>query len=271
MGDLPDAPRSRPVPEGGERRLSSHDFELVIRRAAELQARASDEEAGGEGVTESEALRIGRELGLSGRHLERALAEVHTRTPPETGLLARLYGAATVACSRTVPGDAPAIRELLERYLVEREFMRVLRRFPERTVYTRGEGVAAAVGRATRKAFDRHPMLSLPSLELSVRQLEPGFCHVTLVTSLAGSRVGTAAGATAVGGGAGTAVAVALGIAIAPPLALLGLPVLGGALLGSRAIYASIFERTQLQLESLLDRLEHGEIVAPPPRRSLPR
>lgn len=269
MGNLPDVPRSE-LRDGGQRRLSSQEFELVIRRAAELQARAT-EEGGDDGISEAEVVRIGRELGLSGPHLERALAEVHARTPPEGGLLYRLYGPASVRSSRAVPGETAAVRQLLERYLLDREFMVVVRRFPDRTLYARGEGLVAAVGRATRGFLDRAPRLKLALLEVGVRQLDEGVSHVTLATSLARSRVGTAAGATAVGGGAGAAVAVALGIAIAPPLALAGLPVLGGALLGSRRAYAAMVERAQLQLESLLDRLEHGEIVAPPPRRTFPR
>lgn len=270
MSNLPDAPRPD-KPDVTDRRLSSQDFELVIKRAAELQARAAEEETGGEGISESEALRIGRELGLSGRHLERALAEIHARTPPEEGLLYRLYGAATVSCSRTVPGDAPGVRDLVERYLLQCEYMAVLRRFPDRNVYTRGEGVAAAIGRATRGLFDRTPLLKLPTLEVAVRQLEAGFSHVTLATSLSRSRTASAAGGTLLGGWAGSAVAAALGIAVAPPLALLGLPVAGVVFYGTRWTYASIVERTKLQLESLLDRLEHGEIVVPPARRAFPR
>ena len=68
--------------EGGgetlpQRHLSTEQFELVIRRAAELQASAA--EAGGEEMSEGEIVRIGRELGLSGRYLQQALAEVRGR------------------------------------------------------------------------------------------------------------------------------------------------------------------------------------------------
>ena len=63
------------------------------------------------------------------------------------------------------------------------------------------------------------------------------------------------------GGGAGGAVAVAAGIAVTPPLALLGLPVLGAAWWAMKAGYGNMAERVQVRLESVLDRLESGELL----------
>ena len=260
MTELPEkAGRPANLPEP---RLSNRDFELVIRRAAELQARDA-EGADADGIAEGEVLRIGRELGLSTQHLHRALAEVKGVGETESGVMTRLFGPAEIRVGRTVPGDAAGIAQVLEQYLVNREYLSVLRRFPDRVVLTRAGGATAAVGRAMSRAFNRTPPLSISTLETTVRPLEEGYAFVSLGTSLSGKRSATAA-ASILGGGSGAALAAAvLGIAIAPPAALLALPILGVSMYGGHAYYENAVERVQVQLESLLDRLEHGELKPP--------
>lgn len=262
MSNLPERPSSGSnLPE---RLLSNRDFELVIRRAAELQAREADE-PGGTAITEAEAVRIGRELGLSSHHIHRALAEVGGEGEAESGLFLRLFGPVNVRASRVVAGDAPGVSKLLERYLCEREYLAVLRRFTDRVLFTRATGMAASMGRATSQIFSRSPLLKVSNLEMSVRDLEEGGAYVSLGTSLSTQRT-TAAASSFVGGGTGAAVTGAiLGIAVAPPAALIALPVLGAAVWGGHAYYEGLVRSVEVQLESLLDRLEHGEL--PPPAR----
>ena len=268
MTNLPD--RVQPVGVPAERRLSSRDFELVIRRAAELQAREA-EGLGSDGLTEAEALRIGRELGLSAEHLHKALAEVGSPGPPESGLLMQTFGPRTVHASRVMPGRAEDIARRLEQYLLEREYLAVLRRFSDRVVFTRASGMAAAMGRATSQIFSRSPRLGVDNMEMSVRSLDDGFAHVYLATSLAGTR--TAAATTSILGGAtgASAVGAILGIAVATPAALVALPVFGLSVWGGRVYYERQQYRSQVQLESLLDRLEHGELPPPGGGWSTPR
>ena len=253
---------------GPPRRLSNRDFELVIRRAAELQAREA-EGPDADGIDEGEALRIGRELGLSNQYLHRALAEVRGDEEAESGVFARMFGPDTVRASRTVAGDGDKVAALLERHLVEREFLAVLRRLPGRTMYTRATGVVAAVGRATSQVFNRSPLLPVSSLEVAVRQLEEGFVFVSVASSLRQERT-TAGLSSMLGGGAGTvASATVLGIAIAPPAALLALPILGASVFAGHAYYRGLSRKVQTQLEFLLDRLEHGELTRPAPPKAL--
>jgi hypothetical protein len=262
VNGLPD----RPTEKSGlpERRLSNRDFEMVIRRAAELQARES-EGFGGEGITEAEALRIGRELGLSTQHLHRALAETGGMPVGEAGVMDRLFGSNVVRAARAVPGEAENVARLLERYFVEREYLVVQRRFADRVVFTRATGVAAAMGRATSQIFSRSPLLSVGTLELSVHPFEEGFTFVGLATSLATQR-NAAAASSIVGGGTGAAATGAvLGILVAPPAALLALPILGASIYGARAYLEGSARKVQVQLESILDRVEHGDL--PPPAR----
>lgn len=253
-------------PEGGSNlpvpRLSNRDFELVIRRAAELQARESEDRFGGDGISESEVIRIGRELGLSTPNLQRAIAEM-TGAAPEEGVLTSVFGPTTVRASRAIRGDAAEVAKRLERHLEEREFLAVLRRFNDRVVFTRASGMMATMGRAASQMFSRSPLLKVTNLEMSVRPFDEENAFVSLSTSLRSNRT-TAATSSIVGGGAGSAVTGAvLGIAIAPPAALLALPVLGFSIFLGRTFYDGLVGEVRVQLEALLDRLEHGDL--PPP------
>jgi hypothetical protein len=257
--DLPEKRREQAPPP---RRLTSEEFELVIRRAAELQSRSADE-AGLEGVAEEEALRIGRELGLSGPHLARALAEVRAGPQEEPGLAVRVMGTARITAARAVRGEAAAVTRSLDLYLVEQEFLVVQRRFADRTVYVRAKGVLAAVARTTTGIFRKAPLLEVETLDVSVRQLEPALSYVTLGTDLTGDRTGHLVGGSVAGGVAGGVSALALSIAVAPVAAVVGIPIAAAVLGGMRYAYGEKARKVQDQLEALLDRLEHGELRRP--------
>jgi hypothetical protein len=256
VSNVPDRRRNEPAaPE----RLSSEEFELVIRRAAELQAR-STEEPGADGITEADALRIGRELGLSDAHLGRALAEVRGGTAEEHGVMAGLMGRARLSAARTMNGTASAIARTLESHLVGRQYLVVQRRLPDRTVFVEASGVVAAIERTTTELFRSTPLLGVANLEVAVRQIEPRISYVVLSTDLRGTRAGYAAGGGALGGVMGGTAALALGLAVTPPAALVGAPILAAVFAGMRWAYRSEAEKTAVKLESLLDRLEHGEL-----------
>ncbi len=236
---------------------------MVIRRAAELQARAA--ESGDEGLTEAEAIRIGRELGLSGANLSQALAEIRGSGAGEPGLLDRVMGSAVLQASRVIAGEPEAVRRRLEGYLVDHEYYSVLRRHPDRVLFEPASGALAAFGRAATRAFSRSAILRVDNLELSVQPLEDGFSLVSLLTRLSGERAGFLVGGVLGGGALGGMAATALGIAVDPAAALLGLPLFGGGMYGMRWAYLHGAHRTQTQLEALLDRLEHGELPSSPP------
>jgi hypothetical protein len=257
VSDLPERRRDEPPPA---RRLTSDEFELVIRRAAELQSGSADETSP-EGVSEDEALRIGRELGLSGEHLARALAEVRgSGAVSERGVSARLMGGSRLGVARAIRGDAASLAPLLESYLNENEFLVVQRRLPGRTIYVRATGVVAAVARTTSGMFRRSPLLPVENLEVAIRQLEPGLAYVSLGTDLASERAGYLAGASVITGMAGLPAALTLGFAVAPLAALVAVPIGVLAFGGMRYAYGEAAKKVEVQLEALLDRLEHGEL-----------
>jgi len=233
---------------------------MVIRRAAELQARSA-EEGGAEGLSDEEVLRIGRELGLSGSHVGRALAEVRSGAASEGGVMVRLMGASRFSASRAVPGEASVVARELERYLEQHEYLVVQRRLPDRTVFVRASGMLAAVARTTTGMFRRKPLLGVETLEVAVRPLDEAFCFVGLSTNLAGDRTGHFLGGTALGGLFGTVGALTLGIAVGPAAALIGLPILAGGVGGMRYAYQAEARKVMVQMEALLDRLEHGDLM----------
>jgi hypothetical protein len=258
VNNLPDRPAS-----GGEilpaRPLSNQQFEMVIRRAAELQARGA-EEPGSEAMSEEEVIRIGRELGLSAPNLHRALAEVRGQQEMEDGTLVRMMGPARLSASRSVAGDPVRMRSLIEAYLLDREYMTVERRHPDRTTYVRASGIFATLGRATTGAFGSTKLLDLERLDVSVAPLEEGVSYVTLSTDLSGTRNGYLAGAAVSSGSMGAVSGLTLAIAVAPPVALVALPVMGAVYWGIRQAYEVERRKRQTQLEALLDRVEYGEL-----------
>lgn len=258
-----------PRPEGGNlpaRRLSSSELEAVIRRAVELQASSG---APDEGISEGEVLRIGQELGLEPAAVRRAITEVRGRPPAESGALAKTMGPGSARAARTVRRPAAEVARLLEEYLCRCEYMTVQRRFPERTRFVRDTGFAAGVGRFARSFGRNLPPMDLPRLDVSVAPLDEGSCVVELAVDLGGMRAGMAAGGALAGGGVAGGLATAvLATPLVDPLALLAIPVLAVSWFGMRGIYRVTRSGVQEKLESFLDRLEHGEVQAPPRRGS---
>lgn len=274
MSQLPDQPgKPSPLPE---RRLTTEQFEAVIRRAAELQARSA-EDAGKDGMSTGELMKISREIGLSPEHVRRALAESAEPAGEGGSLKDRFFGAGWALASRTVPGGAEEVRAHLEMYLLEREWLAVMRRFPDRTVYQRGQGfdlarivviTTDAIWKSSQPQVGAgFKLKTARRVEVSVHPLEDGYSHVTVRVDLRNQRAGLAT-AGVLGGGAGAvSIGVALAVAINPVTAVAGLPVLGASIWGSRALQSASIEKATTHLEALLDCLERGERLVRPRAR----
>jgi hypothetical protein len=273
MPDERPAPKRPPestAPVAGPR-LTPPEMEAVIARAIELQA-SEEERSGVEGIDATELVRIAGELGIAPSHVHQAIAEVRGRPAAERDLLTSLFGESQITVSRYLPMPAARAREQIDRYLVDREAMVVLRRMGERTIYERGAGVGAAVARAAGTMGARHPLLKAKSLQVAVNAVDDRSCFVALSVDLATQRSGTAA-ATASGGLILGTAATVVGITILPPLALAALPLFGGFTYMLRSSYRKAITRWRTQLESLLDRLEHKELLdsGPGPQNLLKR
>ncbi|HSJ29923.1 MAG TPA: hypothetical protein VK933_00720 [Longimicrobiales bacterium] len=267
MADPPRTPAtSSKLPE---RRLNTEQVEAVVRRAIELQTHEADT-TGDPGISDAELVRIGGELGIASGHMRRALAEVTAEaTPVEGG--GGLLGPARVSASRTVPGTAEAVRRHVEKYLVDTQYLAVLRRMTDRTIYEKSGGFQVEMARvmdATRVVVSgRRPtrigagfdLRSARSTEVSVMPLEQGFAYVTLTLDLGNQRTAYWAGINSGGGAGAIAAGVIAGLMVAPPAALVALPIMAGSIWGSHAAYGAVAKRARLHLEALLDHLERGE------------
>lgn len=257
--DNQDLPERRPA--GGAlpaRNLTSQELEAVIRRAVELQAGPASRD---EGVSDTEVIRIGQELGLEAGAVRRAIAEVRSRPPEDRGLLGRSMGPGIVRAARVLRRPAAPTGLLIEQYLRESELMVVQRRFPDRTRYVKDSSFAAGMARLARGFTRTGEPLGLKQFDVGVAALDADSCLVEVSVDMGGERAGLTAAAVVGGGGGAVGVAATIwATPIADPLMLLGLPILAGVWYAMRAIYRGVQRSTLEKLESFLDRLEHNEL-----------
>jgi hypothetical protein len=257
--------------------ITRKDLPAVVRRAAELAALEGDAE---EQLPEDEVVRIAAELGLSERHVRQALLE----GPQEEGeptFLDRQFGVTRIMATRAVPMSPEQARRALEDYLVTREYLQVVRRQSVGTSFEPADDVVSKVARGFSRS-KKHCLAAAQGVELVVRELEPGWSHVRLRAVYPDARKVHIGGATAgalflgapVAAGAGVLVgALANGPLIDPVAVALGaatgISVLSGAAAGFWAIarhnFRSWRSRTVDEANGVLDRLEKGDELRPPP------
>ena len=256
----------------GKDLISREALERIIKRAAELQAGEHDV---GDGLTNTEVLALGKDVGIPDRYLRQAMLEEQTRTTPEvvTGTWAWLTGPRSVIAHRVVPGDRAAVERTLSRWMTEEALLQTKRHYPDRTSWEPKAGAFASIQRALA-GKRRYSLAQAEEITAQVVQLEPGFCLVRLEANIKRQRANRISGGTVMAVvGWGLTGATAL---IAPPLALaqalmlvpgVGLTI-GGAMVART--YRSANERVQVALEQVLDLLERGDMRSPPTDAALP-
>ena len=267
------------------RSLTRSELKAVIRRAAELYAAEADERAlAEERVTESELLRIAAELGLPATHVRQALFELPETEGLQPGgsLLDKLLGTAAVAADRAVPGEAAKVLSRLEDYLTTREYLQPLRSQPGRALYAPADDTISKVARAISRPASRHHIARANRIGVAVRPLEEGYSRVRIEADLSGHRKDASLHGSIFGGLVGLAAGGGLAVFAAP----LGAEVMGtlGAVLGgtlavggglasgvaggfaiARATLRKRLDSARDEVEALLDRLQNGERLDPPP------
>ena len=256
------------------RALARRDFEEVIRRAAELAAGEGDAD---DRLSEEEVLRIGQELGLSTQHMKRALYEL-----PELSAAPRWYdryfGPAIFSVARVVPSQPDPTLRRVEDYLVTREYLQIARRRGHSVAFTPADDTLSTLARAFMRPGRRHVIARASRLMISVQPLPNDESHMRLDVDLDEERKRRLRSGIAFGGIAGAIVgSAAAGLAAINTPALLGpLPEIlafGGTFLAvgaaSITVAAAGFKNRVLaakfELSGLLDRVEHGESLDPPP------
>lgn len=257
--------------------VTRRDLPAVVKRAAELAAMEGDAE---EQLPEEEVVRIAAELGLSERHVRQALLE-GVQAEEDLTFLDRQLGVPRIMATRAVPMTPEQARAALEDYLITREYLRPIRKQSVSTTFEPADDAVSTVARAFSRS-KKHCLAAAQGVELTVRELQPGWAHVRLKATYPDVRkthvAGAAAGGIFLGGTLGSAAGVAVGVlasgALADPVSIAlgaatGLSVMGAAAAGfwkiARNNYRNWRERTINEANGVLDRLEKGDELRPPP------
>lgn len=251
------------VPRG--QRIDRDALERIIRRAAELQA---GEREIGEGLTESELMRLGDEVGIPAPYLRRALMEERTRgvADRERGIVTWLTGPRKVAAGRIIEAEAEKTEQALHRWMSDQELLQVKRRYPDSTSWEARKGALALIRRSLDLEGRQYKLARAREVVGEVVKLEENRCHVQLVADL-GNTVGQHLGGFAFFAGAGTlTTAVLLSLGFFAPLAIAPAVVAVPAAFGVARARRRTVERVQVALEQVLDRLEHGDSPGEPRR-----
>ena len=279
MADEP--ARREPEPSGDQApapRITREDLQLVIRRAAELYTEETDAD---ERLSEAEVLRIADELGLPGRHVRQALYELPRHRGRE-GPVERWFGPEAVVGTRVVPGEPSVVMDRLEDYLVTREFLQVLRRQGEKAVFNPADDAISNVARAVRRPQRQWQIARARRVRVEARPIQEDESHVRLEVDVGNRRTRAVTGGIV----GGVLVGVPLAAGAFFPVGHLVIDVAGdaagyaaGLVAGAGAFAASVstgvavararfrarVEDARLEIAGLLDRLEGGRRLDPPP------
>lgn len=248
-------------------RIDRSALERIIQRAAELQAR---EREIGEGLTESELMRLGEEVGIPNPYLRQALLEERTRlsVPPQHGLTLWLAGPKLVSAQRTVAGEGRALEAALARWMNDGELLRVKRRYPQQTSWEAQQGTIVSLKRSFGIGGRQYALAGAREIMGQVVDVGDRRCHVRLVADLTNS-FGEHVWGAGLLTGAGAVTSVVLGT-LGFATAFAALPIVAAVPLAGLIIRGrhKDVERVQVALEQVLDRLEHGEMRGEPALRA---
>ena len=254
------------------RSLTRKQFDEVIRRAAELAA--SEPEGGDSALNEEELFRIAREVGLEERHVRKALVQVRAAPPPGRHPVAALFGPPVLYASRVVPASKDALAETIDEFMVAGRLLQAVRKGSSVLQYRPAVDWASQIARAASSTSKKYYVASAKWVEVRLEAVDEGRTLVEMEVEpgtrddyLAGGLIGGAGGG--VGAGVGIAMAVGLtGGAAALGVALgivVGTGVFGGICWASGNHHKKRLLQVRAEMEGILDRLEAGESLEPPP------
>lgn len=253
-------------------RIDRAALDRIIRRATELQTSERDI---GEGLTESEVVTLGQDVGIPQRYLRQAMLEERMSGPRDTtsGIVAHVVGPREASAERVIPGSQEAVERALLGWVDANELFAVQRQLPGRITWEVLSGVQAALRRGSAIFQRKGPQFMLQKADLlvaTVTPLEDGYCHVRLDANLGRARGAYVGGAAAVGSVATAGTLVLVTLSALPVVAALPLPVAAGVMWAITRSYRPVHARVQLGLERALDFLERGGVKpahALPPER----
>ena len=278
-GGFTDDERMKDESQGGEKpdsgpSISRRDFEVVIRRAAELSAAEPD--GGDDSISEDEVIRIATEIGLPVRHVRRALYELPALDEKDAD--SRWFPEPLLVSTRVVPGRSEALLRQIEEYLSTREYMQVVRHRPGRAFLMPADDAISNLARGLTRPSRRYYLARARRVVVSVRPIDEQTAHLQFAMDMSDQRrsairtgwtLGTIGGLVV--GGIAAAVVTAAGwpgpvqaagsiIAFASGFAATA----AATLTASRAALRRRLTAARFELDGLLDRAEYGERLEPP-------
>jgi hypothetical protein len=255
------------------RSITRKDFDEVIRRAAEIAA--SEPESGDSALTEQDLFRIAREVGLEERHVRLALAQVRSSPPTGRGPVAALFGPSFVVASRVVPGTREALAARIDEFMVAGNLLESVRRTADVLQYRPPVDWVSQIARAAASTSRKYYVASAKRVEIRFEAVDEGRVFVEMEVDpgtrddyVAGGLIGGIAGGA--GSGVGVALAVGALFPVAVGFALAAGVVVGTGALGGLSWLTGHYHKRRLlevraEMEGILDRLESGESLEPPP------
>ena len=247
-----------PVPS----QVSQEQLEKIIHRAAELQFARGEAY---DGLDVEEVQRIAEEVGLEGRYVRQALAEVRANElvpsrPEDRSFATRVWGEAAIVESRVVPGTSEEVLEKLRSYLNNRESLRCVRDRPGQQVWEPASDLMSQIQRGLDFSGRGYELAKTKTLTVYTQPLEEGRTLVSVIADISNTRTGYAAGWYGSLGvfGLGSALGAVLGEGAAAmivfPSVAAGVAAVGT--FGTVKMLARRRGRVELAVQGLLDRLE---------------
>ena len=249
--------------------LTRREFDAVIRRAAEL---SSADGAGDGSLSEVEGFRIAGEVGLSSEHVRQALTDVRAEGL-DVGVVDRIFGPLYVRAARVVPGTSWDLTAKIDEFLAGSQLLQSVRRTSELLLYRPSVDWASQIARAASFTSRKYYLASAKSVEVHVTSLEndrsriefvvdPGTRDESIIgTGIGGGSAGLAAGSLA---GWGLAALTPVGLAVGVGV-VLGTGIATGITYLAGASHKKKLGEVQMEIEGVLDTLERGESLEPPP------
>ena len=250
------------------RRLKPAEVEMILRRAAELNARRwSREDDGTASVSPEVLVQVAAAAGIPEQDVRRAMWDLVSEKTAEPHTLAwKIYGPARLRAVREVERPPRRTQEHLESLLRLEQGLKLRRKTESSSLWDSGDLLGAV--RRTLDFSGRRALLKTQSVELRVEELDEDRCDANLTADVSNQR----GEYLSLGGIIGATLAVMFVLAGAQnPLFFLGvIPALAAPGLVFKLAYRRACADIRRSLEDLLDAAEEGppkEDEEPPPDR----
>jgi hypothetical protein len=237
-------------------RLRPAEVEMILRRAAELNARRWSRDSNGAPSVSPEVLvQVAAAAGIAEQDVRRAMWDLASEKTAESHTLGwKLYGPARLRAVREVERPAEKTREYLEYLLRVEQGLKLRRKTEASSLWDSGD-MLGVVRRTLDFSGDR-ALLKTHAVELRVEQIDVDSCDANLTADLSNRR----GEYLSLGGILGATLAVLFVLAGAQnPLFFLGVPpALAAPGFGFRFAYRKACDEIRRTLEGLLDSAEEG-------------